>query len=158
MLPTLFIIKEKELYYSDQIHKEFSDLSESRYETFLWKGWNFSLKGANRIHLREIVRAARSLGSLSLKLVWEGEPFGCFCREAWEEPLLPAESPSPHPGPPACSLGGVCPFSKGHICLEKDEITTCVSFRDGQRRASSDDLGPPSGGKKTPLSCVLNLA
>ena len=35
ILPILFIIKEKELYYSDQIHKEFSDLSESRYETFL---------------------------------------------------------------------------------------------------------------------------
>lgn len=29
---------------------------------------------------------------------------------------------------------------------------------DGQRMASSDELGPPSGGGKTTLSCVPNLA
>lgn len=60
--------------------------------------------------------------------------------------------------PPSCSLGGVCPFSNGHTCSGKDEITPCMHFMGGQRMASSDELGPPSGGRKTTFSCVLNLA
>lgn len=60
--------------------------------------------------------------------------------------------------PAACSLGGVCPFGYGHTCAEKDEIITWVRFMDGQRMTSSDELGPPSGGEKTALSCVLHLA
>lgn len=82
----------------------------------------------------------------------------CFSAGWLERAAVTCWITLPHPGPPACSLGGICPFSYGHTCSEKDEVTICIRFMDGQRMASSDELGPPSGGGKTTLSCVLHLA